>query len=525
MKKKKQIIIACTVVIAIIIISLILALVYKGKTGKLPFEQKEEIKIVKMIENDSLKVTLSDVATAENYIIIEYDVDLKNNQADEYSDYINGLEYSLERIVKLDGKKISQNDEDTQQIAYKVSDSQVKIYDVIETNKIADTYKLEVDIYDTNLLLVDNDDEEQDTLEYDNTTDESEDILDSEEDETDEIEDTEDTEDMEDNYEEVTIDSEEYFASQEDTDDNESEELVTPYADVSIEDMDEDEPDINDDDEKVGTLRVELKKSDTDQKAKVKTKNEETTQDDITTKVSKIIETDTAKIVIVDTEQKNITEEIFEEEMKTPENFEINVQDENGNTIKTCKKTSVKIYNEKGQEWNGYGGESDEEELNNGTVKIKTIIGLVGDNKNIKNIKLQPLFYQYITGESEEDLNNKTWYEIKDGTYTNTNKYDGTIEVSKVETENNIVKFYFDQKGLIPSMEAIIIIRNKDSETGDYIVPRKLYEAEDGKYVAEFKFGDIKYEDTLISNVEDAEFAIFENKNLEKIGEEIILGL
>ena len=510
MKKKKQIIIACTVVIAIIIISLILALVYKGKTGKLPFEQKEEIKIVKMIENDSLKVTLSDVATAENYIIIEYDVDLKNNQADEYSDYINGLEYSLERIVKLDGKKISQNDEDTQQIAYKVSDNQVKIYDVIETNKIADTYKLEVDIYDTNLLLVDNDDEEQDTLEYDNTTDESEDILDSEEDETDEIE---DTEDMEDNYEEVTIDSEEYFASQEDTDDNESEELVTPYADVSIEDMDEDELDINDDDEKVGTLRVELKKSDTDQKAKVKTKK------------IKIIETDTAKIVIVDTEQKNVTEEIFEEEMKTPENFEINVQDENGNTIKTCKKTSVKIYNENGQEWNGFGGESEEEELNNGTVKIKTIIGLVGDNKNLKNIKLQPLFYQYITGESEEDLNNKTWYEIKDGTYTNTNKYDGTIEVSKVEIENNIVKFYFDQKGLIPSMEAIIIIRNKDSETGDYIVPRKLYEAEDGKYVAEFKFGDIKYEDTLISNGEDAEFAIFENKNLEKIGEEIILGL
>lgn len=510
MKKKKKIIIACTVVIVIIIISLILALVYKGKTGKLPFEKKEEIKIVKMIENDSLKVVLSDVATAENYIIIEYDVDLKNNQADEYSDYINGLEYSLERIVKLDGKTISQNDEDTQQIAYKVSDNQLKIYDVIETNKIADTYKLEVDIYDTNLILVDND-EEQDALEYDNTTDESEEIV--------------DTEDTEDNYEEVTIDSEEYFASQEDQDDNESEELVTPYADVSIEDMDEDELDINDGDEKVGTLRVELKKSDTDQKAKIKTKNEEKTQDDITTKVNKIIETDTAKIVIVDTEQKNITEEIFEEEMKTPENFEINVQDENENTIKTCKKTSVKIYNEKGQEWNGYGGESDEEELNNGTVKIQTIIGLLGDNKNLKNIKLQPLFYQYITGESEEELNNKTWYEIKDGTYTNTNKYDGTVDISKVEIENNIVKFYFDQKGLIPSMEAIIIIRNKDSETGDYIVPRKLYEAEDGKYVAEFKIGDIKYEDTLISNVEDAEFAIFENKNLEKIGEEIILGL
>jgi len=523
MKKKKQIIIACTVVIAIIIISLILALVYKGKTGKLPFEQKEEIKIVKMIENDSLKVTLSDVATAENYIIIEYDVDLKNNQADEYSDYINGLEYSLERIVKLDGKKISQNDEDTQQIAYKVSDNQVKIYDVIETNKIADTYKLEVDIYDTNLLLVDNDDEEQDTLEYDNTTDESEDILDLEEDETDEIEDTEDMEDMEDNYEEVTIDSEEYFASQEGTDDNETEELVTPYADVSIEDMDEDELDINDDDEKVGTLRVELKKSDTDQKVKVKTKNEETTQDDITTKVSKIIETDTAKIVIVDTEQKNVTEEIFEEEMKTPENFEINVQDENGNTIDTCKRTSEKIYNEDGAEWNGNTGEGTE--LKNGTVKIQTIVGLVEENKNITNLKIQPLFCQYASEEFEEELDNKTWYHIENGTYSNKNEEDGTIKITKIEKKDNLVKFYFNKKGLIPSSDATIIMRSTLNDEKQYIVPDKIYKVENDEYVAEFIIKAEEYEDTIISNPEEAEFSILENRPLQIIGKGITMEL
>lgn len=517
MKKKKKIIIVCIVIVAIIIISLITALAYKGKTGKLPFEPKEEIKIVKIVENDGMKVTLSDVATAGDYIIIEYNVDLKENQADEYSDYINGLEYNLERTVKVDGKTISEDDTDTQQLAYRVSDNEIKIYDVIETKKIADTYKLEVDVYDTDLFLS-NDDEVQDDLEYDNVDVESEEVVDLEEIET------EETEETDDNYEEVTIDSEEYFANQENTMDNESEELVTPYTDISMQDMDESESEINNDDEKLGTLRVELKKSDTDQKAKIKSENIEETQDDVTTKVNKIIETDTAKFIIADTEQKNVTEELFENEIRTPENFEINVQDENGNTIKTCKRISSKIYNEQEQEWNGNGGES-EIELNTGTAKIQTIIGLVGDNKKIKNIKLQPLYYQYITGESEEDLNNKTWYEIKNGTYTNKNQYDGTVEISKIEIENNLVKFYFDQKGLIPSMESIIIIRNKDSEMGDYIVPRRIYQTEAGKYIAEFKIGQDEYEDVLIPNIENAEFAIFENNDLEKIGKEIMLEL
>ena len=37
MKKNKKVVIICAIIVAIIVISLIFALVYKGKTGKLPF--------------------------------------------------------------------------------------------------------------------------------------------------------------------------------------------------------------------------------------------------------------------------------------------------------------------------------------------------------------------------------------------------------------------------------------------------------------------------------------------------------
>lgn len=488
---------------------------------------------VKMIENENLKVTLTDVATAGNYILIEYDVDLKNNQADRYSDYINGLEYYLERVVKLDGKIMSPNYADTQQMAYKITDNEIKIYDIIETEKIEDDYKIEVEMYDTDLMFNEISDENS---ENDSINLESEESLNSEDYETEEMLDLEETEsdetwnlenseseETEDNYEEVSIDSEEYFKNQENADNEESEELVTPYYDVSIQDMDENKTE-DYDNRIIGTLRVKLKKSDTDQKAKIKTHNENEAQDDITTKVNKIIETDTAKFIIVDTEQKNVTEETLENAMRTPENFEINVQDENGNTIKTCKKTTVKIYNEKGQEWYGNGGES-ETELGTGTAEIQTIIGLVGDNKSLKKIKLQQLFYQCITSDSDENLNNKKWYEIKDGTYTNQNQYDGTVNISKIKIENDLIKFYFEQEGLIPSMESVIMVKNKEDGNENYIVPERIYQSEEGKYIAEFRIEQEKYEDTLIPNVENAEFAIFENENLEKVGQEIILGI
>ena len=83
MKKNKKVVIICAIIVAIIVISLIFALVYKGKTGKLPFEKTEdEINTVKMVENSTIKVTLGEVATTDDYMIIEYEVDIKDKNID-----------------------------------------------------------------------------------------------------------------------------------------------------------------------------------------------------------------------------------------------------------------------------------------------------------------------------------------------------------------------------------------------------------------------------------------------------------
>ena len=60
MKKNKKVVIICAIIAIIIVISLIFALVYKGKTGKLPFEKTEdEINTVKMVENSPNSVPIS----------------------------------------------------------------------------------------------------------------------------------------------------------------------------------------------------------------------------------------------------------------------------------------------------------------------------------------------------------------------------------------------------------------------------------------------------------------------------------
>lgn len=491
MEKNKKIIITSIIVVTVIILCIGLVCTRKEKLNNQEMHIEET---VKTIENENMKVTLSDVATVEKYIIIEYDVELKNNIEDVYNDYINGIDYILERDVKIDGKTISTINSETEQLAHKISENQIKIYDIIETNKIAYIYKLEVDIYDSNNIIKEEFDEIEEASEYDENTEE---INENE------------TEDLEDNYEEVTIDSEEYFLSPEYTEEIE-------YDDIVIEDLDES----RNYEEKLGTLQIELRKQDTDTKANIIKSNKEIEAENITTEVKEIIETNTAKIIIADTEQKNITEEMIEKELKNPENFEINIQDESGNTIDTSKKSSVKIYNENGEEWYGYGGES-ATALGEGTAKIKTIIGIF--NKEIKTINLQPIFYQYITNEENENLNNKTWYEIKDGTYINTNKVEGTIEVFKIKNENNFTQIYFNKKGLIPSMDSVIIMRNKENEDNQYIVPRRIYKIDENEYIAEFQIGEIEYEDSVIHNIENAEFSIIEHEDLEKTGEKIML--
>ena len=171
MKKNKKVVIICAIIVAIIVISLIFALVYKGKTGKLPFEKTEdEINTVKMVENSTIKVTLGEVATTDDYMIIEYEVDIKDKNIEIENGYLDYVSFEIDRDIKIDGKEVNYTDEKGQ-FAYKESDNKVKVYDLIniKNKKLSDTYKLEVTVYD---IYGDGDEIDAD-LELEGTNDEN----------------------------------------------------------------------------------------------------------------------------------------------------------------------------------------------------------------------------------------------------------------------------------------------------------------------------------------------------------------
>lgn len=493
MKKNKKIMIICAIIVALIIISILITVIHKRKTENTPTENKkakEKFETVKMIENQTMKVTLGEVSTTNDYMIIEYDVDIKNKDLGLDSGYLDDVALTLERDIKIDGNILESNKEDGQ-FAYKESDGKVKVYDFININdkKIPDTYKLEIDVYD----IYEQGSEEVSEAEINDATN----------DETENTEDEEFAEDTsEDNYEEVTIDSDEYYQVIENIDD--SDENITEDEEWTIQDTDEEENNERSSDiTQIGAIKVELNKTDTNKNANTIGKNEKQTQDNVTTAISSIIKTNTAKFLIIESEVKNVTKtQIEENDLTSPDNLQISIQDKDGNNINIKKNESNEIYNQDGKVIDNL---SEEESLENGTVKKKTIIGLFGENKNLTNIKIQPYFIK-----STESIDNRNWYSIEDQEQSEENDHGGKIEITKIEKTEDTATFYFTKTGFVEAEDAIIIIRDKEND--NYIIPDKIEEIKDNQYKAEF----------YIENAEDKEFTISEKNEIQILGEGIV---
>lgn len=489
MKKNKKIMIICAIIVALIIISILITVIHKRKTENTPTENKkakEKFETVKMIENQTMKVTLGEVSTTNEYMIIEYDVDIKNKDLGLDSGYLDDVALTLERDIKIDGNILENNKEDGQ-FAYKESDGKVKVYDFIniKDKKIPDTYKLEIDVYD----IYEQGSEEVSEAEINDAT-------------NDETENIEDEEFEEDNYEEVTIDSDEYYQVIENIDD--SDENITEDEEWTIQDTDEeDNNERSSDITQIGAIKVELNKTDTNKNANTIGKNEKQTQDNVTTTISSIIKTNTAKFLIIESEVKNVTKtQIEENDLSNPDNLQISIQDKDGNNINIKKNESDEIYNQDGKVIDNL---SEEESLENGTVKKKTIIGLFGENKNLTNIKIQPYFIK-----STESIDNRNWYSIEDQELSEENDHGGKIEITKIEKTEDTATFYFTKTGFVEAEDAIIIIRDKEND--NYIIPDKIEEIKDNQYKAEF----------YIENAEDKEFTISEKNEIQILGEGIV---
>lgn len=558
MKKNKKIVIATIIIVVILIIALVVVLGYKGNTGKLPFvEAKDEI--VKMVENDTLKVTINDVATTKDYMIIEYEIEGKTE-----NEFENASEYKLTREVKVNGKTINNDTDGLEQMVYKESDKKIKLYDIINISDkdISEDYKLEIDAYDWDISLkeqlanVEITSEQDSNDELENNDEEIE--TDDEEIQEDDIENVDEEATGEEEPEEVDANMDEVQETTEDIENTETDEEDI-QDDIDIQD---DETDMESDDEnsveikapetdntttnevetpfqgysKIGTLREELNKTETTSNATTSTKVDTTETDDTTTTVKQIIKTKSAKYIVVETEMKNVSSEKMEQdETYYPQNLSINVQDANGNSINTSQLQDIQMYDKNGKNWDGpeLVGEDEDGEvttIEDGTAKIKTVIGLIGENKDLSQIKIQPYFYRTAGDESEQNINNKKWYNIEDKEYSNTNRYSATINVTGIDTDENTIKIHFTKEGFIPEEEPMIIAKNT-AKAFNYSTPDEITNDGDGKYTAEFTLtGDEESTDgeeefILLDKIENTQFAIFEDRDERIVGSGISLDI
>lgn len=422
MKNKKIIFIVLAILIIIAI--LVTVIVKKANVG-----EEKETENIKSFETEKMNLMLKDVATVGNYLIAEYEINVNDSEEAEFDDelsYMDGLEYKVQRELRIDGKKILDITDENEQIAYKISDTQVRIYDVVDISKITinENYNLEVEFFD---------------------------------------------------FSSSTIDEMEF-----DEENNNDDKLYVNQIGL----------------EKVGSIKVILNKDETDKEATLIENTNIYEQENISMKIDCEIEMNSAKFLICDTEFKIMSSDYSNND------FNINVQDENGNTLDINKSQNIVLENK------------DDCSI----LKLNTILAFIGENKDLKKVRLQP--YMYNMNESKD----KTWYSIENQSYTTSNSNNGIVKITKINTEKSSVSFYFTRSGFIPSEDPIILVRNSKNQT-EYIKPDELKKIATNQYMAKFYIVSVEdeeieeFETISLIGTEKAEFTILENNLVTLYGD------
>lgn len=536
MKKNKKIIIAIAAIIVVIIIALVFTLVLKGKNGSIFNSKSKEIeeKITKMFENNKIKIEVNNAAYQEGYLVIEYDVTSKEGAEyfDECFDTTNGLDYYLERTILLNGEAVEETDQNMQ-FAERVSDTEAKVYDFIEIeeSEIESNNKIEISIYDTSYMFTETEDDGYLDEEYDESidgTDEGEYTEESEETFEEEYNE-ENYEEGEDEYDEELYEEVEgeYIEGTDEEETNTEEELLDETEDETeeyIEKIEEEDDDSDPTEEYtpegtlLGKIALNLTKEEITKEVRSKELIDSAYEyEDISITKANLLETSFGKFLIIDSEIKNVTdEEVFNDLI----NVELNIQDENGNTITASKNSGYQIFLEDGTNW----GKSDVETFSNGTLKYRTIISLNKQSKELNKIKIVPILPTYYE-ETEEEINAMSWNKIEDKTYEATSEYGGKIEITKIEEKDGNINFYYKDSGLITETDTFIIVRNV--EKGDYVICDGRKITESGEKVITFKMDKegTEEKDKYLDNIENLEFAVFEGTKVTKAGEGITIEL
>lgn len=171
MKKNKKNIIACSIVTIIIVIAITSVVIYNVTKNSNENEEKNSkkektetsdnsnstVRMIKVedeetVEDENIKVTLGKVATANEHIVIEYDVEIKVEDENLETKLGDQVSFTLPRRIIIGEKTLTTIDDvvESTQIAYKTDEGKLKVYDVIDINNevINDSYGLDIQVKD-----------------------------------------------------------------------------------------------------------------------------------------------------------------------------------------------------------------------------------------------------------------------------------------------------------------------------------------------------------------------------------------
>lgn len=159
-----------------------------------------------------------------------------------------------------------------------------------------------------------------------------------------------------------------------------------------------------------------------------------------------------------------------------PNNLSFTVLDNNNNYI------SNNCYNKVAYIQDNLGNKQDiltsyEENNNisfeNAKAHLEYVITLGNIDTNIKNIKIVPYTF-VLQNERAEDIdeyyNNLKWYKLQEGEYSQTSTLGGKIDITKIETTESKIKFYYKTSGKITGYEQIVLLRINDKNLGFNII-------------------------------------------------------
>ena len=487
--KNKIIIAVIALILIIAIVVLIIVAKKNSNTTKLKGDTNYKLDFTdKFVEDEYQKVTVTNISVADNFFFIKYDVDLTEKGIGLVSQEINNAEtfsYELNRNIIINGDEIDFDSGYAYQIAEKISENKLEVYDIVQMESIPDKFNIDIEFiktYEDNISTENMTLDEQVYKEHERKTQIREDGT----------------------YE--------YELEDEVTEDDELEEEVLVDENEEPEELQMDEIGNTLEIELAGLKNFKGTKEEAMQNVEIKRLGRQVESDNIFIKADTIVVTPFKSFLIVNSKINNLNED--ESDFCDADLFKIDLLDENQNSL-SYKSIQREFFVDKDKI------NTVSEEI--GQIEIITIYALDDNILKLNNFYLQPYFYELqYEDDLNEVMNNLTWYSVENEEHEAINEFDGKVIVKGVERKDNQLYFNIEKEGFIPIIDRMIIIRNPENPLG-YCIATESYKTDNGVCVYfEKKQIDATNENTTNNNLQ---YTIMEPINYKMATERIEVDL